>query len=380
MSASQAVAGCPFHHEDESEVLPAASPGTDEVREFFELYRENTGMTAEAWRRRLDAVETEIAVRGTYTHTTDEVTVGAKLAWRNHTRCIGKLYWRSLVVRDCRKQTSAAAIRDACFDHLKFAANGGRVRPVISIFAPDEPLRPAARVRNAQLVAYAGHRLPDGSIVGDAARVELTKLANHCGWNPGTPSPFDVLPLVIETPEEGLTAHRLPPELAHEVAIHHPTIPGLSKLGLRWYGFPTVSDMALSVGGVTYPLAPFTGWYLAPEVSARDFSDTYRYNLLPEIAEALGLDTSDRRSLWQDRALIELTTAILSSYDRAGLRIDDHHSASEKFHRYTQSERRKGRDVDADWNWIVPPISGSATPVFHETYRNTEQLPNFIRI
>jgi len=380
MSVSQAMAArCPFHDE-ESQALPAPSPATDEVGDFFELYREHTGMTAAAWRRRLDAVEAEIAVRGTYTHTSDELTVGARLAWRHHTRCIGKLYWRSLAVRDCRSQTSAAAIRDACFDHLEFAANGGRVRPVISIFAPDEPQRSAARVRNAQLVAYAGHRRPDGSVVGDAARLELTELAKRCGWDPGTHTPFDLLPLLIETPEDGLTAHRLPPELAHEVAIHHPTNPGLSKLGLRWYGFPTVSDMALSIGGVTYPMAPFSGWYLAPEVSARDFSDGYRYNLLPQIATALGLDTSDRRSLWQDRALIELTSAILSSYDRAGLRIDDHHAATEKFHRYTQSERRKGREVDADWTWMVPPISASATSVFHETYRNTQRLPNFIRI
>jgi nitric-oxide synthase len=306
--------------------------------------------------------------------------VGAKLAWRNHTRCIGKLYWRSLIVRDRRHLPSAAEIREACFDHLRFAANGGRIRPVITIFAPDHPLRPAARVRNSQLVAYAGHRLPDGSVLGDAARAGLTELAKRCGWEPRHPGRFDVLPLVIETPEEGLTAHPVPPELAYEVAINHPTLPGLSALGLRWYGFPTISDMALSIGGVTYPLAPFTGWYVAPEISARDFSDANRYNLLPAIAEALGLDTSDRRSLWQDRAMIELTTAILASYDRAGMRMDDHHAATERFHRYAQSERRKGREVDADWSWIVPPISASATPVFHESYANEQRLPNFVRL
>ena len=44
----------------------------------------------------------EIAETGTYTHTTEELTVGARLAWRHNTRCIGKLYWRGLTVRDFR--------------------------------------------------------------------------------------------------------------------------------------------------------------------------------------------------------------------------------------------------------------------------------------
>jgi nitric-oxide synthase, bacterial len=354
-------------------------PGTDEVEEFFSLYAAHAGVPSAHARRRLEAVRAEIEQSGTYTHTTPELALGAKLAWRNHTRCIGKLYWRSLTVRDCRGRTTAHAIRDACFDHLAWAANGGRVRPLISVFAPDAPGRPAARVRNPQLVGYAGHALPDGSIVGDAARVELTQVARDAGWSPTVPGRFDLLPLLIETPSEGLTAHPVPDVLAREVAIEHPTLPGLAGLALRWYGFPTVSDMTLSIGGIEYPLAPFSGWYLAHEISARDFTDGYRYNLLPEIARAFGFNTSDRRSLWKDRALIELTTAVLWSYDRAGVRIDDHHAATERFHRYATSEQRHGRDVAAEWAWIVPPISASATPVFHERYREVEQQPCFTR-
>jgi nitric-oxide synthase, bacterial len=91
--------------------------------------------------------------------------------------------------------------------------------------------------------------------------------------------------------------------------------------------------MALSIGGITYPMAPFTGWYLAPELSARDFTDPHRYDLLSTIASALGLDIEDPGSLWQDRAVIELTAAVLWSYGRAGVRIDDHHTATNRFHR-----------------------------------------------
>lgn len=163
------------------------------------------------------------------------------------------------------------------------------------------------------------------------------------------------------------------------MTIEHPTIAGLAELGLRWYAFPTVSDMALSIGGITYPLAPFSGWYVAPEISARDFTDPHRYNLLPQVAAAIGLDPDAARSLWQDRAMIELTAAVLWSYDRAGVRIDDHHAASHRFHRYTLAERRQGRDVNADRAWLIPPLSGSATPLYHETYTATQRWPDFVR-
>jgi hypothetical protein len=30
-----------------------------------------------------------------------------------------------------------------------------------------------------------------------------------------------------------------------------------------------------------------------------------------------------------------------------------------------------------DWSWIVPPAASSATPVFHRTYADFDQTPNF---
>jgi len=357
--------------------VPEALPTVDAAAEFFEEYRKVVRLTDAAWRRRLREVHRQLAETGTYVHTYAELTVGAKLAWRNHTRCVGKLYWRSLAVRDHRDLTSPAEIRDALFEHLRWASNGGRVRPTISVFAPDGPSGPGPRVHNRQLVGYAGHPQPDGTVVGDRAAVELTALARRCGWAPAQPGRFDLLPLLVETAGRRTTAHELPPELAFEVPIRHPDAPGLAALALRWYGFPTVSDMTLLIGGIRYPLAPFTGWYVAPEISARDLTDPYRYDLLHQVAAGLGLDTA--HALWRDRALVELTAAVLWSYERAGMRIDDHHTATGRFHQYTQAERRRGRDVEADWAWMIPPISASATPVFHERYSNRELRPNFVR-
>jgi len=387
--AAAAATGCPMHPwvldvaGSTTEVVTAASrtdrPDPDEVRGFFELYREHSGMPELAWRERLAEVAAEIEASGTYAHTSEELTLGAKLAWLNHTRCIGKLYWRSLAVRDCRHVTSPDAVRDACFDHLDWAANDGRVRPLITIFAPDRPGDRAPRIRNAQMVAYAGYRAADGSLIGDGGTTELTELARSCGWSPGTEGPFDLLPLILESADGTLDAYPVPPGLADEVPIEHPTIAGLSELGLKWYGMPTISNMAMSIGGITYPTAPFTGWYMAPELSARDFTDPHRYDMLPAIAEALGLDTSDQRSLWKDRAIVELTTAVLHSYDRAGMRIDDHHAASTRFTNWVAAERRKGREVDVEWAWMISPLAASSTSVFHGTYPAEQRLPNFLR-
>lgn len=93
--------------------------------------------------RRVEEVLDEIARTGTYRHTAEELAFGAKVAWRNSARCIGRLYWRSLVVRDLREVSAADDLAEECFEHLRLATNGGRIRPMITIFAPDRPGRPA---------------------------------------------------------------------------------------------------------------------------------------------------------------------------------------------------------------------------------------------
>ena len=97
----------------------------------------------------------------------------------------------------------------------------------------------------------------------------------------------------------------------------------------------------LSIGGINYPLAPFTGWYLAPEISARDFSDSTATTCCRRSPRRFGIDTSDVRSLWKDRAVVELTTAVLHSYDKAGIRMDDHHTAAAEVPQVDRRRRRR---------------------------------------
>lgn len=171
-----------------------------------------------------------------------------------------------------------------------------------------------------------------------------------------------------------------PADAVLEVPIDHPDGDGdgWADWGLRWHAVPAISNMCLEIGGIHYPAAPFNGWYMGTEIGARNLADTDRYNLLPAVARRLGLDTSSDRSLWKDRALVELNRAVLHSFDRAGVTIADHHTESRRFLAHMEREERKGREVGADWSWIVPPISGSATPVFHRTYEDRSSSTAYV--
>lgn len=53
-----------------------------------------------------------------------------------------------------------------------------------------------------------------------------------------------------------------------------------AALGLRWYALPAVSNMLLEIGGLEFPAAPFSGWYMSSEIGMRDLCDPHRYNIL----------------------------------------------------------------------------------------------------
>lgn len=80
----------------------------------------------------------------------------------------------------------------------------------------------------------------------------------------------------------------------------------------------------------------------------------------------MGLDTRTPVSLWKDKAMVECNVAVLHSFQAKGVTIVDHHTASESFMKHLENEVRLRNGCPADWIWIVPPLSGSATPVFHQ--------------
>ncbi|MBL1077102.1 nitric oxide synthase oxygenase [Nocardia sp. 2] len=315
---------------------------------------------------------------GTYRHTLDELSIGAKLAWRNHDRCVGRRHWRALDVRDARNAATASDIAAECWEHLRLATNRGAVRSIVTIGPPLGPDGRGFRILNSQLIRYAGYRT-DRGIVGDPANVDLTALAQEHGWE-GAVGRFDVLPLLIQSPDGSIECFDVPTGLVLEVPLHHPDHDWFVELGLKWHAVPAVSNMDLEIGGLTYACAPFNGWYVSSEIG-RNLGDSDRYDMLPEIADRMGLDRSSDRTLWRDQALIELSRAILHSYKRSRVHLVDHHTVARQFVDHVAREQAAGRSCPTDWTWVNPPLSASLTPTFHRYYDppDPDIRPAFVR-
>lgn len=302
----------------------------------------------------------------------------ARLAWRNALRCVGRLHWKSLHVVDATAVTAADDIFAALCRHLSLAHNGGRIRPVMTLFQPWSEGGHGIRIWNHQLIRYAGYPQSGGGILGDPASVRFTRLILDLGWRPpGGAGRFDILPLLLETGGR-LYLREWPAAAILEVPLRHRGFSWFEKLGLKWYAVPAIADMLLAAGAQVYPAAPFNGWYMGTEIGARNLGDEARYHQLPVIAEKLGLDTSQTRNLWRDHALLVLNEAVLHSFEDAGVRLVDHHQATAEFEQFCGLEQAHGRSVSADWSWIVPPLAGSSTPVFHRSYPVEPVLPQLL--
>lgn len=347
---------------------------TQAARDFYRL-PEVLDLTGPG---RLAEVEAEIAQTGTYSHTRAELDLGARLAWRNHARCSGRYSWRQLVLIDARDAESADDVAQRCFEHLVVSTNGGKLRPVITVFRPRQPGKAGIRIVNPQLIRYAGYPTPTG-VIGDPLHVDITRYALQLGWR-GPGGRFDIIPLMISMDGSAPRLYDIPADAVLEVPIHHPRFPWFAELGLRWHANPAISNLCLEIGGLQYTAAPFSGWYVGTEIGARNLSDEDRYNQLPEIARRMGLSLSRDCPLWKDRALVELNEAVLYSYREAGVYIVDHHTAASQFMTHVAREHRAGRAVPADWAWVNPPMSASTTRTFNQTFDppDFDLRPNFV--
>ncbi|MBC7971061.1 MAG: nitric oxide synthase oxygenase [Verrucomicrobia bacterium] len=350
-----------------------------EAIDYLRLFHQEQSLPEAQLQKRLAEIHQDYRHSRTYWQTKEEIAYGAKVAWRNHSRCIGRIFWESLIVRDLRHLTTAEDIFAAIVEHMQQATNGGNIRSTISVFAPDLPGQPGIRIWNPQLIRYAGYRQADGAIVGDPDQVELTEICQQFGWQ-GQGTRFDVLPLIIQMPGQKPQWFELPPNIVMEVPMTHPEYDWFAELGLKWHALPAISDWRLEIGGISYSAAPFNGWYMSTEIGARNFGDVKRYNLLPVVAERMGLNTRSKLSLWQDRALIELNRAVLHSFTLAGVTIVDHHTASAQFMQHWQREAEAERIVPADWGRIVPPLSASTMEVFHQEMQDVCLKPNFFHL
>ncbi|WP_210366688.1 nitric oxide synthase oxygenase [Bacillus sp. REN3] len=324
--------------------------------------------------KRIHEIKEEIKEEGYYIHTYEELKHGAKMAWRNSNRCIGRLFWDSLEVFDARELETAEDMRDALFHHIDYASNKGKIRPTITIFR-QKMNGHSVRIWNHQLVRYAGYKTEHGSL-GDPHSLEFTRVCERMGWK-GEGTNFDVLPLVIQIDGGTPSLFDIPDGILLEVSLRHPEYEWFQSLGLKWYAVPFISDMKLEIGGIEYTAAPFNGWYMGTEIGARNLADDNRYNMLPLIADRMGLNMKKNSSLWKDRALVELNTSVLHSFNEEKVTIVDHHTAANQFKVFEEKEKGAGRETTGDWTWLIPPVSPAATHIFHQSYNNKTVFPNY---
>lgn len=349
----------------------------EEMVDFLKLFHHEHGLPDTVLAARIAAARRERRLTGTYNHTPDELVFGARVAWRNHANCIGRVLWKSLDVNDARHVVEPDAMARQVIEQLTKSSAGGNRRPTITIFAPARDDSPSAYFDCRQIVQYAGYLMQDG-VVGDPQNVETTRSAMALGWQPPTPpGPFDIMPFAIRDATGRRFLYELPSGAVREVSIVHPALSGLATLGLRWYTVPLVTDVILTIGGIDYPCAPFNGYYMATEIASRNLADEARYDLLGRVAGAIGIDRTD--PLWKDQALIELNRAVLHSFSQSGDMIVDHHVASRQYLDFVRLEHAVGRVPSGNWEWIVPPQASAACPVFHLPMADHGDVPNFYR-
>ena len=282
---------------------------------------------------------------GTYAHTTAELTFGARVAWRNSSRCIGRLYWRTLQVRDRRHVTDAAQLAGEAFAHLREATNGGRIRPTHHRVRPGHAR--AARPEDLERAADPVRRLPPaGRRRSSATRATPASPAPllGLGWPGGPGTPFDVLPLVVRSPAAGPRCSTLPERRrARGAARATPTLSVVRRAGAA---LARRARHLQHVPGDRRRLLP--GRALQRLVHGhRDRRPQpgrrHRYDLLPVVADRLGLDTATDRSLWRDRRWSSSTAPCCTPSTRAGVTIADHHTESRRFLTHLAREERAGR-------------------------------------
>ncbi|CAL4076770.1 unnamed protein product, partial [Meganyctiphanes norvegica] len=347
------------------------------AKEFLDAYYMfDKRFNSEEHKSRWETISSAIEERGIYELTEKELVFGAKLAWRNAPRCIGRIQWSNLQVFDARDVSTPSGMFESICNHINFSTNNGNIRSAITIFPARTNGKNDFRVWNPQLISYAGYRQKDGTCIGDPINCEFTQVCQSLGWH-GNGGRWDILPLVLSANGQDPQWFEIPSDIIMRVPISHPEYKWFAEMGLEWYAVPAVSSMCFDCGGLEFPACPFNGWYMGTEIAARNFCDPHRLNILEDVSQRMGLDARNNSTLWKDKALVEVNVAVLHSFQSHNVTLVDHHTASETFMQHFKNEQRLRGGCPADWVWIVPPMSGSLTPVFHQEMSLYHLKPSF---
>jgi len=356
-----------------------------EAEEFYHAVAGELEWSEQKLNDRLLEVRVEILSTGTYNHTSEELEIGARLAWRNSSKCIGRIAWNTLKVRDRRHVTDPEGIYKEVKEHLHIATCGDNIQSVMTVFRPrkqDETW--GLRFWSSQFVRYAGYQLDplishkdanEDGILGDPANVEFTKyLIKNKLWSPPRKmSAFDLLPLVLKIPgRDKPFVYSLPDQYIQEVSIEHPDYPGIKNLGLKWAAVPAISNFNMNLGGINYNCCPFNGWFVSIEI-VRNLME--RYKIQDRWIEAMELRPTEKRMI-EMRVQHEVQVAVLHSFDKAGFSIVDPCTVGKSFLVHCKRERIAGRECPGQWSWIGGLV-GPTNVTWHQEMRDFYVAPQY---
>lgn len=232
----------------------------------------------------------EGTVGGNWMQTSKELEFGIRRAWRNARKCIMRSHCEELQLVDLRAVTTSKDMAIELIKGMTAAFDDGNIRPTVFVFPPRAIDERGPMIWNSQVLSFAGYEIEDDSILGDPMNAQLTKDIIELGWKPPeTKSRWDLLPLVTMAFGDAPAVVELPPNLRQLVDIRHPRYSAeFERMDLKWVPFPALTRFGFDIGGVQYTATPFIGWFMDAEIGVRDLADSFRYNVLPEIALALG--------------------------------------------------------------------------------------------
>ena len=357
--------------------------------EFFKLIAEECDWTPSQLSKRLFEVKLGMSASGTYQHTTEELQLGARLAWRNSVKVSLMLLYDGFcvaVLRVLNVLTSIVSLLDfinlsiihEIERHLEIATAGTNLQSVMTVFRPrnlDEPF--GIRFWSDQLIRYACYtdEKDPTKTMGDVANKHLTQyLIEKKLWIPPEErTDHDVLPVVFRMP--GCNApivHQFDKMHVDEAHIEHPDYPEVAKLGHKWAAVPCICTFNLNLGGVDYGCVPFNGWFASVEI-VRNLMERFQ-GANEKWAKAIGIDTSKR--MWKARLAPEIDAAVLYSFDKAGYTIVDMDTVGKQFMTHCKREQEAGRECPAQWSWIGG-LTGPINPTWHKEMRDFRLDPQF---
>ena len=204
---------------------------------------------------------------------------------------------------DLRPVTTNVGMAKELLRNAVEAFNEGRIEPTVFVFPPRTVDSRDPMIWNNQILDFAGYDMDDGTVLGDPSNDDLTTAIMEIGWTPPqTRGRWDLLPLVTMAEGDKPAMMEIPAPLSNLVNISHPRFRSFAALNLKWKAAPALTRLRFDIGGVQYTAAPFIGWFMDAEIGVRDLADTFRYNVLPDIVQAIGLPTAScKMALTQSR-------------------------------------------------------------------------------